>query len=1094
VDRSATSICDLLKTRAKDHPDRRAYTFLVDSESNEHVIRYVDLHIQACAVARTLTDLTTRGKTALLLYADGPEFIPGFLGCLYAGTIAAPTFPPHAARLRRTLPRLVAIARDAEASVILTTKAILGLREAIVQHAPELGSLPWIATDAVEDASDFEPVEPASGDLAYLQYTSGSTGSPKGVRVTHGNLMHNEAMIQEAFGTRPGLSGVGWLPLFHDMGLIGNLLHTLYIGSSIVLMSPLAFLQRPIRWLEAISRYRATATGGPNFAYDLCVQRTTEAQRASLDLSSLETAFCGAEPIQHGVLERFAEAFEPAGFRRDAFLPCYGLAEATLLVSGGSGSPSQLATDLDAAALQRGRVAVPAEEGAGVRRLVSCGRVPSGHRVEIVDPETSKRCARDRVGEVWVASPSVADGYWKRPEESEATFQARLRGEETPFLRTGDLGFLRDGELYIAGRLKDLIIVRGRNHHPQDIEQSVQAAHRDLRPGCGVAFSVSREDTEELVIVQEVRKNELEDPDSVFAAMRAAVARDHELATHAIALVAPRSVPKTSSGKLQRRACRQAFLDDDLELVAAWAATGSEHDPGVAIELTRLDLEGLPGGVARGRLFEWFLRATVAQMVGLEENEVHSDVPLADLGLDSLTAVELRDRLESVIEIEIPARIFFSPAPLRVLSARLLAEAGLGDGSTDEPLGLDSEGVDSQDTRESMLRDIVLEPSLRREPAPWHEPHTVVLTGATGFVGAFLLDALLRASDRGRVLCMVRAATVEEADGRLRANLARYGLSPPGVEERVVPLVADLSAPRLGLDAERWSELAEQVDTIYHNAAEMNWLAHYSTLRRTNVEGTRQILWLAAEGRPKTIHYVSSVGVAGRGAALVEEGTDREQFLGKHGNGYEQSKWVAEGLVEQAGRRGVAIAIYRPGLVVGDSRSGACAAGDFMNSVLRACIELGSCPQLPAAIDLSPVDYVTRGLVALSREASCVGQVFHLVHPEPVSVDALRDLFEACGHRMAIESYETWHARAVAAAGRPGFALGTYLEILPSPERASRWFRLPRYGCDRTLDSLAATSVAAPPIDIDYLGRTLAYQDRLGLLRRPSPDPSRDAL
>jgi acyl-CoA synthetase (AMP-forming)/AMP-acid ligase II len=461
--------------------------------------------------------------------------------------------------------------------------------------------LRWLNTDRPVDGLEDAWQEPAIGSdtLAFLQYTSGSTGTPKGVVLSHGNLLYNQRMLQQAFRHTERSTIVGWLPLYHDMGLIGTVLQPLYMGIPCVLMPPMAFLQRPFRWLQAISRFKATCSGGPNFAYDLCVRKVTPEQRATLDLSSWASAFNGAEPVRQETLERFAMAFEPCGFRRQAFHPCYGLAEATLIVSGGQKTTLPTVHTVQKSALEQHRVAtaMPGDEGA--QTFVSCGHALLKQQIVIVDPTFLTRCQPGQVGEIWVAGPSVAQGYWNRSEETAQTFQSYLADTgEGPFLRTGDLGFLHQGELVVTGRMKDVIIIRGSNHYPQDIELTVEQSHRSLRPGCGAAFSVDIAGEERLVVVQEVerryqsprrrhperRRADIEpgfdplcpkafDADSIVGNIRQAVAEKHGVQVYAVMLLRAGSMPKTSSGKLQRYACRSDFLTQTLEVVGKWQAT-----------------------------------------------------------------------------------------------------------------------------------------------------------------------------------------------------------------------------------------------------------------------------------------------------------------------------------------------------------------------------------------------------------------------------------------------------------------------------------------------------------------------------------------
>ncbi|MCP4658823.1 MAG: fatty acyl-AMP ligase, partial [bacterium] len=567
----------LLRRRAREHGSRLAYTFLVNGEREGAKLTYGELDRRARAIAGRLQGRELEGERALLLFPPGLEYIAAFLGCLYAGVIAVPAYPP---RSKRTLPRLQAILADARPRVILTATAIRPALERLFSLSPEWRETPYLATDTVPDTAADAWRDPGvdAETLAFLQYTSGSTSTPKGVMLDHGNLLSNQRMIHQAFETSEGSIIVSWLPLYHDMGLIGGVLHPLYLGTSSILMAPHDFLRRPFRWLETVSRYRATVSGAPSFAYDLCVHKVTPEERATLDLSSWQVAFNGAEPVHAETLDRFAEAFHPAGFRRRAFFPCYGLAEATLLVSGGKSAAEPYVQAVEVAALEQHRVVpqeeVPGDRPAGeadTRRLVSCGQFPEGLELRIVDPASCEECPAGRVGEIWVAGSGVAQGYWNRPGESGETFGAHLAGAAgDPYLRTGDLGFLHRGELFITARLKDLIIIRGRNLSPQDIEKTAEASCPGLRPGCGAAFSVEVGGEEQLVVVQELDQRRGPEPDEAVAAVRRAVGEEHEVQVEAVVLIKPNTIPKTTSGKIQRRACRKLFLAEKLEVLGEW--------------------------------------------------------------------------------------------------------------------------------------------------------------------------------------------------------------------------------------------------------------------------------------------------------------------------------------------------------------------------------------------------------------------------------------------------------------------------------------------------------------------------------------------
>jgi len=549
-----TTWVDLLRDRTQQRPDLRVCTFLVDGEAKEVSLTYAELETRARAIAAELQSRHGRGDRALLLYPPGLEYIAAFLGCLYAGLVAVPVYPPHPARLELTLPKLRSVAGDVRPQVVLTTTAGFSLAGSLADKLPALCSLPWLATDDLcgELAGQWRDPRVTADTVALIQYTSGSTAAPRGVMLTHANTLHNSAVIQAALGNSAHSIGVIWLPPYHDMGLVGGILQPLYLGSPVVLMSPLHCMQRPLRWLTAISRYRATVTAGPNFAYDLCVSRTQPEQRMALDLRSMESAVVGAEPINAGTLERFIAAFAPCGFRRGALRPAYGLAESTLMV----------------AASQRPSTVL----GKTSRALVSCGRPGPDQTIVIVDPESGLPCVPGTTGEVWVSGPSVAAGYWNRPAETEAKFHARLMNTpEGPFLRSGDLGFVHEGDLFITGRLTDLIIVRGRKHHAADIEWTVAGCHPALAAAVGAAISISVDGEERLVIVHETDRHRRHlDGVEITDAIRRAVIEEHDLLVASAVLVTTGSIPRTSSGKVQRFACRERYLIGTLDVLYRW--------------------------------------------------------------------------------------------------------------------------------------------------------------------------------------------------------------------------------------------------------------------------------------------------------------------------------------------------------------------------------------------------------------------------------------------------------------------------------------------------------------------------------------------
>ncbi|MEQ1567665.1 MAG: AMP-binding protein, partial [Myxococcota bacterium] len=646
------TVVDLLQRRASGPGGT---TFLLDGRAGQEHLSFAELDRRARAIGAELVARGATGERVLLLYPPGLAYVAAFFGCLYAGAVAVPVYPP---RPDRPLSRFLAILSDARPAFALTTEPIRQLGEALLgPHA----ALDWLATDtmSLDPADSWRRPDVDRRSLAFLQYTSGSTADPKGVRVTHGNLLHNEAQIQRAFDTDASSRIVGWLPLYHDMGLIGNVLHPLYLGADCVLMSPLEFLRDPLWWLEAVSEHRGVVSGGPNFAFDLCVRKATPEVLARLDLSSWRVAFNGAEPVRPDTMARFAETFGPCGFRGDAFLPCYGLAEGTLLVSAGRDPrPTWFRAD----ALER-KVAIPVAPGSDSGRALSQSGVFLPGSVRIVDPASRAEVEPGAVGEIWVRSDSVADGYWGRAELTESTFRATTAAGDGPFLRTGDLGFLQGDRLFVAGREKDLLIVRGRNHYPQDLERTAELAHPSLRPGCAAAFAIDRDGEERAVVVVEVGAPP-QDPAAVVDAVRAAVARDHEVVLDAVVLIAARTLPKTSSGKVQRRACRAAWLAGELAVVHGSSPAPAPR-PAAGSDLAR------------------FLAQRVSALAGVPASP---EAPLSRFALDSLQLAELARSVDDRFGVRVPVDLLFTDRSIGAVAELLDAlprSAGGVDGRSD---------------------------------------------------------------------------------------------------------------------------------------------------------------------------------------------------------------------------------------------------------------------------------------------------------------------------------------------------------------------------------------------------------------------------
>ncbi len=673
-----TNFLDRLSYWAAALPEKIAYRFIA-GDGEIKTLTFAELDHRAKAVAAMLVSKGYAGKRALMMYPPGLDFIVAFFGCHYAAVTPIPAFPP---RRNRNMARIGAISDDAQASVALSVSSVIKSCEKWIKESPGLQRIPWLSTESVaaEFANDWVKPKASLDDLGLIQYTSGSTGSPKGVMLSHRNLIANCRMITRAFQTGRKGSICSWLPLYHDMGLVGGILNPMYCGTEDNLMSPVAFLTRPIRWLRAISKYKSIASGGPNFAYAWCTMKINEEDCEGLDLSNWKVAFNGAEPVSAAVMERFTEKFAPYGFSPEAFYPCYGMAETTLIVTGGSDEEAPIVRPFDKYELVEHRVRRIDENHENARSLVGCGKVLEEEEVLIVHPENHTPLPDDKIGEIWINSPSCGQGYWQREQETQETFRARLKPDNGKYyVRSGDLGFMDRGELFVTGRLKDMIIVRGANRYPQDIETTVELCHPLTRSGGAAAFSVARWDREHLVIVCEIERSPAKDQwESVIKSIRKSVALEHDLPPDAIVLVRAHSVPKTSSGKVQRHACKRNFENgEDIHVIARWCLWEESQNTESNHEYAPAEIDGET--LADSELAPEVVQAVIEQVRSAltdKTQTVEIDTNILELGLDSLARLDVAQSLERAFGGKIPEHVLQDIETVREVATAIQKYAG----------------------------------------------------------------------------------------------------------------------------------------------------------------------------------------------------------------------------------------------------------------------------------------------------------------------------------------------------------------------------------------------------------------------------------
>jgi acyl transferase domain-containing protein/acyl-CoA synthetase (AMP-forming)/AMP-acid ligase II/acyl carrier protein len=769
----ARTLVDVLRARAAHQPDRVAYRFAADGDIETASYTYASLDAAARRIGAAMAARAPRGARVLLLYPQGPEFVAALFGAFHAGLVATPAFLPGSRK--SATDRLQAIAHDAGATLVATTAGHAASLIERTSGSPALAAATWLATDTVNETADWRGQRPDPSDLALLQYTSGSTGTPKGVMVSHANLVANTTVIRTAFALSPESVSVTWLPSFHDMGLVDGILQPTATGCLGVVLTPLTFLLRPAVWLEAITRYRGSHGGAPNFAYDLLTRKTTDEEIARLDLRSWVSAYNGAEMVRADVIDRFTRRFAVCGLSPRAMYPCYGLAEGTLMLTGGHVHEPAVTLGVDGGRLDAGRADLVADASPAARRLVGSGRVWTDTRLAIVQLETQARCHANEVGEIWARGSSVAQGYWQRPDESRETFGASLADGDGPWLRTGDLGFLRDGELFVTGRIKDLIIVRGRNHYPYDLEATAEASHPAIKPAASAAFAVDDGLVERLVVVCETERaaRAALNVEETGRAVRAAIAEAHDVVVDHVVLIASGGLPRTTSGKIQRRRCRQLYLEGSLRTLGE--SRRADADEARTPTPERLDLRS-PDRLRAG------LSAIAARVLGVPIAAIDPGEPLAGLGLDSLAAVRLAAELQARAGRPMPATIAYDYPTIDALAAYLSAPAIAG-------------------------------PSRARRPVPRAEPIAIVGLSCR-FPGAPDADAFWRLLIDGR-------DAIGEATG---SRWNREALEAAGVEGRWAGLVDDIErfdAPFFNLS----SREADALDPQQRLLLEVAWEA-----------------------------------------------------------------------------------------------------------------------------------------------------------------------------------------------------------------------------------------------------------------------------
>src|SRR5271165_587949 len=1001
------SILDELDRLAAKHPHKLLFSYLDVNGDQIEGYTYESFLQRTKVIAGHLR----KGRRfasqdrLLLAYPPGLEMICAFFGCVRAGLIPVPVYPPSSQRFQGALYKMVHIAKDCQATGILTSKDYHGsLRTNLARSGVSasgvdvdyISSLPWIATEDFIDAISEETFNGASKNgaskLLFLQYTSGSTRDPKGVMVTHENIMHNCPLVID----HPSPVVVSWLPQYHDMGLIGCYLYPALMGGTTYGFAPTDFIQRPTLWFDAIKTYGASASAAPNFAYDYCLRsgRLSKESLATCDLSSLRLLMVAAEPVKPDTYKRFLQAFQPHGLRSESFFVAYGLAENTLAVS--LGGRNIISVNKNAIALGKARMTTEVSEIGAATQIVSCGTPLPGLTVKIVDPERHVALEPGKIGEIWVAGGSKCLGYWDNPELTLKMFHARLVDDspyDDGYLRTGDMGFFHGGELFVCGRIKDMIILRGQNYYPQDIEAVVEKASGLIRANCVAAFQIHEDSEPALAVVAEVKN-----PKALPEALKTAAAiRNHlNVEVALISFIAPRAIPRTSSGKIMRHKTKQMWLEGKFTVLSEFSR---EKDAG-----------SLASGAERQSPFD-ALKARY-NLTGAESYN------LVEAGLDSLDLVVFMHEIKELLKdkgADMLARQVDIGLIQRVSVADLFRLAEQLERAPQEALVLLRHSLtafrEEQCAAEKLMmsndRKLIFEP-----PSPALLPETpildrVLLTGGTGFIGPFLVKSLLEQT-HAKIYVLVRSSDEQQGRQRLRAAMETMGPCAAPLmqlfDARVIPVCGDLGQPNLGLTPEVWDLLANEVDTVFHNGATVNYLFNYDRMRDANVLGTNEVLRLAFEGRPKAFNYVSTTFVFGWAVKKVLYETDLNENMELLDFGYSQSKWVAEQVVVDARQRGLETRIFRPALV-SPSVTGGGNNFDIAVRLVAFMVNHGIGVDALNQVSFVPADIAANNIVAISTTPGTENKTYHVVRDDYANMlDITRLITEATGRQFEIFS------------------------------------------------------------------------------------------
>ncbi|MBF0441606.1 MAG: thioester reductase domain-containing protein [Oligoflexales bacterium] len=1068
-EQNAKSIVDLIKYQSATSPDMKILTFVKYEHGKEieSTLTYRDIDMMARRIASNLREKGVRaGDRILCLSTQSEEDVYSIFGSLYAGATFILIPPPSDTAKRE---RFLSVLDSSKPKFMLTSNLLL-TEVCDISRLMLLTNMKedfFVNIDGTEQpAESVGPIETDPESLAYIQYSSGSTSSPKGVMVTHRNLLSNMKSIMEVSfkAENPVKSYLAWAPFFHNVSLIN-----LFIGTSaaipMVWMRPSDFMEKPLRWFEQMTRHKTESTFGPNSAFNFCARSISKKDLDGIDISSLKLIANGSEPVDLCTLELFTEAFRDVGMSIDKFVPGYGLAEVTSMAT--SSRDGVVFSYIDGEKLGENKFVKVEKSHPRAKTIVSAGHIGAGFKMITVHPDTLEICGEGEIGELWIQGPSVAKGYWQAEEATKETFCATNPSSEGLFLRTGDLAYLDGRVVYITGRMKEVIIINGHNFYSSDIQETVKKSVSELKSSTILTFSVLRDKKEKVVTcVETLKRHKDEDLDVMARSIVDIISKTYEFSPDDIIFAGAGTLPRTDNGKIQLLKAKKLYTDGLLP--SYYSLEGRKESPSQTAKKPRNDLER-----QISEIFCDLLKP--ANEIGIDDN-------FFMLGGDSIAMVQLAARIRETFGIEIPIKFLLNEPNVEKV-ADLVEQFKRGVAPSEIK-------IKKANLYEECRLDETIVPAVFPEGTKFMPPKNVFLTGGTGFVGAYLIKEIMENTD-ARIYCLVRAKDRQTALSRIRENSSHFLVWDESYASRIIPVLGELSKPLMGIDRGEFEELSTFIDTIYHNGAMLNFIYPYERLKGINVIGTEECLRLACLNRPKYFHHVSTFSVFDNPSYFKKTALESDPLESPDGYflGYTESKWVAEKLVRIAMDRGLSAAIYRPGEISGAADTGIWKMSDAVIRNLVSCVQMNAMPDIDTRFHITPVDYVAKGIVLLSLQENSLGKAFHLVNNNIKSIDEIAKFLRKFGYPLESVTFDEWKKRLFAADEKN--AMKPLEELFREKKKEGEEIHR-RYGeleaffsVEQAEAGLRKAGVSCDPLDDKLLTRYFNYFIKAGYIESP---------